>query len=170
MQGVGVKMPILECRLAPVAFSATRLERCQIWIVSRVTVLKYLHHEIQKHWHASARGLSDRRWPFRVRLTSRPMDFPVVHCGTGRRRLYSNREITRPGRFLTKRFGRLSEQFQHLRGQFRANPGSFMFEVDENVVPATVLLPNEFHPAFDVDPRIIFATQSKISIVRCRDF
>ena len=87
-----------------------------------------------------------------------PWIFPVVHCGTSRRCLYSHRQIARPGRFLTKGFGQLSEQFHHLGGQFRANPSFFMFEVDKNIVPAAMLLPNEFHPAFDVDLVVIFAT------------
>ena len=145
------------------AFRARRPRRRQIWIVSRVADLKYWHDEIhQKHWHASARGLSDRRWPFRVRLTSRTVDFPVVHCGTGRRCLYSHRQIARPGWFPAKGFGRLSEQFHHLRGQFRTNPGFFMFEINENIIPA-VLCANELNPMFDVDLRIIFAAQSQIA-------
>src|SRR5439155_7757945 len=64
-------------------------------LLSSVRIPKKIrHHENhQKHRHASACGLLDHRWTFRVRLKCGASHLPALHCGAGRRPLYSHRQI-----------------------------------------------------------------------------
>ena len=90
----------------------------QIWVVSGAGDLKDWHHEIhQKHRHAFARGLLDHRWSFRVRLEYRPSHFPALHCGAGRRHLYSHRQIMEEK--MTKRLPSPSATARQAEGRGR---------------------------------------------------
>src|SRR5262245_7473843 len=63
-------------------------------IVIRRSSLQDRHYENhQKHRHAFARGLPNRRWSFRVRLESGSSHLPTLPCRTGGGHLYSHRKI-----------------------------------------------------------------------------